>query len=145
MLTIADIMTRDVFTLTPDLSAADAAAALVSRGFSGAPVRDAAGRVLGVLSRTDLTDPDRRPPGSARSVADLMTPGLLALRASDPVMSAVRLMVREEVHRIVVLDEHGGLAGIVTPSDVLRALIAGDDLQDPGTAGDHSDPPSTLH
>ena len=143
MLKIADIMTRDVFTLAPDQPADEAADALAARGVSGAPVRDASGRIVGVLSRSDLTDPERRPPGVARTVGDLMTPGMLALRDSDLAMNAVRLMVREEVHRIIILDEAGELAGIVTASDVLRALVAGDPL-DESSDGDPSDP-VTIH
>src|SRR5215471_13940796 len=143
MLKIADIMTRDVFTLAPDQPADEAADALAARVVSGAPVRDAKGRIVGVLSRSDLSDPERRPQGTPRTVGDLMTPGMLALRDSDLAMNAVRLMVREEVHRIIVLDDDGELAGIVTPSDVLRALVAGDSLDEtdePGPPG-----PVTIH
>jgi len=123
VLQVADIMSRNVFTLSPDVSADAAAAALAARGISGAPVRDRSGRLVGVLSSADLADPERRPPGARpRTVAELMTPALLTLRETDPAMSAVRLMVREDVGRIIVLDDHGDLAGIVTISDVLAAL-----------------------
>ena len=133
MLKISDIMTSEVFTLSPSASVEEAAAALAARGIGGAPVRDEAGRLVGVVSRSDLTDPERRAPASDReagTVRDIMTPGLLVLRDSDLAMSAVRLMVREGVHRIIVLDDGGRLCGIVTPSDVLRALTAGDPLED---------------
>jgi len=141
-LKIADIMTREVFTLSPDLPADEAAASLAAHGVGGAPVLEADGRIVGILSRTDLTDPERRRPGTSPTVRDLMTPGMLALRASDTAMNAVRLMVREEVHHVIVLGERGELAGIVTSSDVLRALVAGDPEDAP--AGDPSDP-ATIH
>jgi CBS-domain-containing membrane protein len=135
MIQIGHIMTRDVFTLSTTATADQAARALTERGIGGAPVRDGAGRLVGVVSRTDLADPERRPPaGRPLTVADVMTPALLALRESDTAMNAVRLMVREEVHRIVVLDEDGELCGIITPTDVLRALGLGDPL-----AGDEDD------
>ena len=136
-------MTREVLTLPPDLPAEEAAAALAAHGVSGAPVREPDGRIVGILSRGDLTDPERRPPRGAPTVRDLMTPGLLTLRESDLAMNAVRLMVREEVHRIVVLDDAGELAGIVTRSDVMRALVAGDPLDD---SDEHGLPrPFTIH
>jgi len=56
---IADVMTRDVFTLDASTPAETAAWELSVRGFTGAPVRDARGRLVGVLSRSDLTDPER--------------------------------------------------------------------------------------
>jgi CBS-domain-containing membrane protein len=135
MLKINDIMTRDVFTLSPQTSADEAAWALAVRGISGAPVRDAMGRLLGVLSRSDLTDPEREPWGpGGKTVRDLMTPALLTLRGTDPVMQAVRLMVREEIHRVVVLDEYGHLAGILTSTDILKALVEGMPINDSAEA-----------
>ena len=131
VLKISDIMNRDVFTLAPETSADEAAWALAVRGLGGAPVRDHSGRLVGVLCRTDLTDPARRPFGrGARTVGELMTRALLTLRDSDLAMNAVRLMVREEVQRIIVLDDDGELCGIVTPHDVLDALIHGDAFDD---------------
>jgi CBS domain-containing protein len=55
MLKLRDIMARDVITVSPDLSLREAMALFASRHISGAPVV-AAGKVLGVLSTTDLLD-----------------------------------------------------------------------------------------
>src|SRR5262245_61631298 len=120
MLTVDDVMTRDVLTLPGNVTAEEAAARLRVHGITGAPVVDAQGRVIGVLSLTDLTDPERARAG--RPVRELMTPALFSLRPTDALMSAVRLMVRQGVHRILVTDEQGDLVGIVTTGDVLRAL-----------------------
>lgn len=143
-LKIADIMTREVLTLSPELSADEAQAALRARGFAGAPVRAANGRIVGVVSWADLVTTSRGAGGETRTVAELMMPAPSALRDTDLAMNAVRLMVREEVQRVVgviVLDERGELAGIVTPRDVLRALLDGEEpADDPGGAG-----PATIH
>jgi CBS domain-containing membrane protein len=146
MLKISDIMTRDVFTLAPSASLEEAAAALAARGISGAPVRDDGGRLVGVVSRTDLTDPERRPwDGRPRAVRDIMTPGLLILRDSDLAMNAIRLMVREEGHRIIVLDDEDDLVGIVTPRDVLHALTHGDPLEEDPPEHASAAGPVTIH
>jgi predicted transcriptional regulator len=148
MLKVADIMTREVLTLDAESSLDEAARALAVNGISGAPVRDRTGHIVGVLSRTDLADPERLATAEANvehrasdesdedapvrpTVGDVMTRGFLALRESDLAMNAVRLMVREEVHRILILDEDGHLAGIVTPTDVLRALARSAPLREP--------------
>ena len=47
---VGHVMTRDVWTLRPETSLKVAAAGLVERGISGAPVVDGEGRVVGVLS-----------------------------------------------------------------------------------------------
>jgi CBS domain-containing protein len=61
----------------------------------------------------------------------------------------VRLMASEDVHRAVVVDEHGKLAGIVSTMDVLRALARGEDLQGDDSAfldrhEHHADPESVC-
>ena len=53
-LTAGDLMSRDVETVPADLPLADAARLLARRGFHGAPVVDADGRCVGVLSVTDV-------------------------------------------------------------------------------------------
>lgn len=123
MLKIRDIMSHKVFTLRAEATAEDAAWGLVAHNVGGAPVRDRHGKLVGVLSKSDLVDPDRAEPEA--SVADVMTPILMALHADDPALDAVRFMVMEGVHRVIVLDEAGQLTGIVTPMDVLRALVQG--------------------
>jgi CBS domain-containing protein len=40
-------------------------------------------------------------------------------------MAAVDVMAKRDIHRVVVLDDSGKLAGIVTPMDVVRALAGG--------------------
>jgi predicted transcriptional regulator len=122
---ISDVMTRDVFTIGASTPAETAAWELSVRGFTGAPVRDARGRLVGVLSRSDLTDPERIQGGlESKEVQDVMTPALFSLEPSEPISRAIRLMVREGIRRILVM-EKGTLVGIVTSSDILRHLAWG--------------------
>ena len=50
----ADVMTRDVLTLAPGMTVEQAAERLVQRGVSGAPVVDERGRLIGILSESDI-------------------------------------------------------------------------------------------
>ena len=123
---ISDVMTRDVFTLDASTPAETAAWELSVRGFTGAPVRDGRGRLVGVLSRSDLTDPERVQGDLAgKEVQDLMTPALFSLEPTETVNRAIRLMVREGIRRVLVMERNGTLVGIVTASDILRQLAWG--------------------
>ncbi len=123
---IGDVMTRDVFTLDATTPAETAAWELSIRGYTGAPVRDARGRLVGVLSRSDLTDPERVQGNlDGKEVQDLMTPALFSLEPSDSANRAIRLMVREGIRRVLVMERNGTLVGIVTASDILRHLAWG--------------------
>lgn len=123
MLTISDVMTQEVFTLAASTPAETAARELASRGFTGAPVRDARGRLVGVLSRSDLSDPERNHGSIAnKEVQDLMTPALFTLEPWESLTRASRLMVREGIRRIIVMEKGGRMVGIVTASDILCHL-----------------------
>jgi CBS-domain-containing membrane protein len=58
MLKIRDIMTASVYSVDADASAGEAAWGLTRRHIGGAPARDAAGNFVGMLSQSDLVDPE---------------------------------------------------------------------------------------
>ena len=127
MLRIKDIMTRDVYSVESEASAEEAAWGLTRRHIGGAPARDADGNLVGVLSSSDLVNPEPEQwiRGEA-TVGDLMNPDVISLYAEDPAMAAVNEMAMRNIRRIIVLDEESRLAGIVTPMDVVRALARGE-------------------
>jgi len=124
MCTVSEIMTRKVLTVAAEADVHDAAWGLMLKGFSGAPVKDETGRVIGVLSKSDLIDSHRNPDNHG-TVRDTMTPLLLTARSTDPLRTAVRRMVDLGIHRLVVTDEAGDLVGILTTMDVLKGLLDG--------------------
>jgi IMP dehydrogenase len=120
---VKDVMSEAVVFVRADIAATVAAEVLTRQRINGAPVLGDHGRVVGVVSKTDLLDPRRA--GEGKTVEDVMTRMVFAVRASDPAMQAVRLMVEEDIHRALVVNDDGTLAGIVTPMDVLRGLTKG--------------------
>src|SRR4051812_33131822 len=58
--TAADIMTRDVKTVPADATLQEAAALLMTHNISGAPVVDANGKMVGIVSEADLLSEARR-------------------------------------------------------------------------------------
>ena len=126
ILLIRDIMTPRLFTLEAGASAEEAAWALTRRHIRGAPARDAEGNLVGMLSKSDLVDPE---PAQwikkEATVGDLMNPDVVTLYAEDPAMLAAAEMVNRNIHRIVVLDAESQPVGIVTALDVVKALYRG--------------------
>ena len=126
MLTVGDIMTTNVYTVDADASAEEAAWGFTRRHIGGAPVRDAAGNLIGVLTKGDLVNPEPAQwiKGEA-TVGDLMNPDVLAVYRDDPALAAASGMARRGVHRVVVLDEEQKMCGIVTSMDIVKAVAAG--------------------
>jgi len=129
-LRVRDIMTTEVLTVPASASMEQAARFMTENRISGAPVTDE-GRIVGVVSKSDVCDPSNwQGEGEKPVVRSIMTPVIYAVRPGDPVMSAVRLMVLETIHRAIVVSDKGDLAGIVSPMDVMRALSRGECVQE---------------
>jgi len=124
MLRVRDIMTRDVISLDGQAPVDMAAWRFAFEAVSGAPVRDAKGNLIGMLTQSDLVDPLRQG-GDMRTVSDVMTPGAWAVHPDAPAMEAVELMLDKGIHRVLAISGPGKIAGIVTTTDVLRALVGG--------------------
>ncbi len=142
----ADIMVKDVVTVGPDAPVMDIAALMLERHISGLPVVDGNGRVLGIVSEGDLIrrpeiETDRVKLGwlrllvsdearardfvkhHGRTAREVMTQPALSVAVDTPLAEVVRLMERHRVKRLPVV-ERGKLAGLVTRTDLLRALVS---------------------
>jgi CBS domain-containing protein len=114
-----------------------AASQLFGTGRSGAPVLDAEGRLVGVISPSDLAqhlrentraatdfyeEPDRDPLPArpAGTVGSLMSRVIVQVPEDMPADEIERHMLRRRVHRVLVTRE-GRALGVVTTADLLRA------------------------
>jgi predicted transcriptional regulator len=114
------IMEPNVCWLPADTPLDRAAQLLAEQQIGGAPVCERDGRVVGMLSKTDLVE-FYGIANELRVVRDVMTPEVLAVRSDESLERAVQLMAFEGVHRILVIDD-ARLMGILTSMDVLREL-----------------------
>lgn len=148
--TAADVMTRGVLTVDADWSVGELATFLEDHAISGAPVTNAEGALLGVVSVTDivrrgpvddLSEPEphafyhqgieravareevagfRILDGSTR-VREIMTPMIFSVDSSASVRDVADTMVRGRIHRLFVMDE-GKLVGVISSLDLLSMV-----------------------
>ena len=111
-----DIMSKDVIVLTPDMDVQEAADLLVRYRIHGAPVVDAAGMLVGMVSLVDLVG---KPGGTVR---DIMTPDPVVAMEDTPVEELAQLMLDEMVRRVPIV-RGGQVVGIVSASDLLRVYL----------------------
>src|SRR5579863_3927230 len=140
----SDVMTRNVISVSPDATIADAVELMLERGISGLLVVDSSGTLAGIVTEGDLLRRDElgtrrhRPwwlrliasPGRqaadftrthGRKVADVMTHDVLSVNAKSPLTDIVAMMEEHRVKRVPVLDgDH--VVGVVSRADLLRAL-----------------------
>ena len=120
---VRDLMTPDPASVRHGSTVRKAAAFLEDRGIGAALVVNDDGRAVGVLSRSDvlravLAGADEAP------VRDFMSQGVIAVQPDAEARQAAVLMVRCEVQRVFVVDEDGAPVGVVSTTDLLRALKA---------------------
>ncbi len=95
---------------------------IVRDGHSRYPVyRERLDHVIGVLHAKDLLDHARRCDLTV-SVTSLLRP-VLFVPTTKPVSALLKEFQQERAHLAVVVDEYGGLAGIVTLEDVLEEIV----------------------
>jgi CBS domain-containing protein len=125
----SDLMTRDVVSVPVCATLREAARVLGKARVSGAPVVDAEGRCVGVLSAGDFLrgainenleiDPADR-------VGEHMTADPVTTDPTTRLHQIARVMLDADVHRVIVVDEAGRPTGVVSRTDLVATLAAAD-------------------
>jgi len=116
---VFEAMTRDVIWISPELTLAEAARTMKAFDVGSLPVC-AGARLVGILTDRDLavraTAEGRDP--LQTTVSDVMTTEAVCCFETDPVSTAAQLMQRWRIRRVLVVDPHGALSGILTLADL---------------------------
>ena len=111
--------TKPVITIPVGTRVSELIALLEERFISGAPVVDKEGKMLGMVSKTDIVGQLFRAGTIQLSYAeDVMTPFVFKVTPHDPLERLVDIMLASRIHRIVVTLEDRPV-GIVTTLDLL--------------------------
>jgi len=116
----------DMVTIESDSSVSDAMSLFLSRGFSRIPVRDEQDSedITGVLYLRDVARlVHERPKKALTTTAAQLAKPALFLPESKKADDTLRQMQLESNHFAVVVDEYGGIAGIVTMEDLIEELV----------------------
>ncbi len=120
-LTARNIASAPVKTVSVDTSVREVMQLLEKYGHSGFPVMDNERKLAGVVSRKDLQKAIRHKLGHA-PVKAFMSKKVITAAHDQSIRSLRRLMIDYNIGRIPILDEKGGLCGMVTRTDILRSL-----------------------
>ena len=119
-----DIMTRKPKSVTPETSVREAARLMKEEDVGVLPVvdRDGSDRLIGIVTDRDIAirHVAEGHDSSSCPVSEAMTSNVSTAREDDDVDSVMDLMGKEQVRRIPVVDERGGLVGIVAQADIVR-------------------------
>ncbi len=127
---VGDVMTRKVATARPDQSLHEIWFRLAEERCHHLPIVDE-GQVVGMISSRDLVAVARRLGVERLSVAavgditaaEVMTDGLETIEADEPIAHAIERIGAGDMHALIVLDDEGGLSGILTDRDLLQFML----------------------
>ncbi len=146
--TVADIMTNDPILVTPNTPLQEAIHILAEKKISGLPVVDETGKLVGVISESDLMwqESGIEPPpyimfldsviylknparynkeihkALGQTVGEVMSDRPIAVNSNKTVPEAARIMHDKKVRRLPVVDDSSKVIGIVTQGDVIKMM-----------------------
>lgn len=133
-----DVMTRPAITVHPEAPVPELSRIMARHHVSALPVTDHLGRLLGIVSETDLPPaaPEPTPFGRDRAhgatdlrtriAGDIMQRDVLTAREDTPVRALASLMARNAINHVPITTERH-VAGIVARADVLRIFSRSDE------------------
>ena len=126
-MTVEECMTRSVVTLAPDIDIVEAIRILLKHNITAAPVVNEGAELVGILSETDclqgtLTGSYYSHQGSGL-VSEFMSQNVVTAQCSDSIVAVYERCMTEKALRVPVLNEDGTIAGMVSPKDLMEAVL----------------------
>jgi len=148
---VKDVMSENVITISPEESIRDAIEKMAKNNVSGLIVVENE-KVVGIISESDIIKflssgfPEIKTPinvalsilqvleGGIKimnemkkigelKVKDLMNKRVFSVKPEDTILEAARIMSKKDVRRLPVIDENGKLVGVISRTDILKALV----------------------
>ena len=116
---VREIMNRRVVAVPPDLSCRAALRIFLEDGIASLPVIDPEGRLIGILSETDLLSEDN----IHRRVGDVLTRNVISVQEGYPIAKLIPLFRSRKLRCIPVLNSKMKLVGVVGRRDVLEHYL----------------------
>ncbi|NES99784.1 MAG: CBS domain-containing protein [Sphaerospermopsis sp. SIO1G2] len=148
--TVADVMSSDLIVVRTETPLKEAIQILAEKRISGLPVLNDAGKLVGIISETDLMwqETGVTPPAYimfldsviylqnpatydrdlhkalGQTVGEVMSKNPLTITPNKSLKEAAKMIQDHKVHRLPVLDNEGKVIGILTRGDIIRAMAA---------------------
>ena len=150
MLTARQLMSKDVITVTRETEVRELAKIFSENKISGAPVLDEQGKLIGVVTESDLIYQNKKvhiptavaildavfyleTPAkmeqelkkiSGTKVRDIFAPEAISVEPDTPLDEVATLMAEKHIHTLPVLDNNS-LVGVIGKSDIIRMIAQG--------------------
>ena len=131
---VKEHMSSPALTISPETSFQDALKLMHERKIRRLPIVDRDGVLVGLVSERDLLHAAPSPATSLSiwelnyllwrlQVKDLMTKNVLTVTPDTPLQDAASVMIEKKIGGLPVVDEEKRVIGIITETDIFKALV----------------------
>ncbi|MDD3643616.1 MAG: CBS domain-containing protein [Candidatus Krumholzibacteria bacterium] len=129
---VSEILSRkadQVYTIAPHSPVAEALKLLNDRKIGALPVLDEQRKIQGIVTERDILRmfAGAKNPSPSVRVQDIMTPALRLIVGDmhDDVEYVMNVMTNNRVRHLPIIDDKGGLVGLISIGDVIKVLLQG--------------------
>jgi CBS domain-containing protein len=127
-MTVQDLIQSrtDVFSITAETTVQETASYLRRKQVRAVGVRDAAGKLLGVVSQSDISDQvaaENKCPAWMR-VSEIMSRELITVPPETPLEECLLLMEKHGIYHLLVVDARGEYRGMISVQDLLKVIAS---------------------
>ena len=140
---VKEVMTKNVITIKPETSLKEFASLIKEHRINGAPVVDEAGKLVGVVTMTDMLkilhdiyywdEIEKVKPGigikdalikekDTATVGSKMTTAIRTVNEDDAVEDVLKIMCKHNIHTIPVVKDKK-LVGIIGATDIVHICV----------------------
>lgn len=148
---VKDIMESNVISVDKNASISELSRILLENNITGVPVVDEDGKLIGMVTDADIITENLEPifpiyfdplimsfayidnfkkyqkdvkEYLSTRVSEIMTRRVKTVKADTPINDAVRILVKDRINRIPVVDDDNRVIGILARADVLKSMLA---------------------
>jgi len=117
---------REVYSITTETTVYQAARYLRERKVRSVGVRDNQGRLVGVISQSDISDKvaaENKCPDWMR-VSEIMSTDLVTVSPEKPLDECLGLMEEHGIYHLLVVDDKGDYRGMISVQDLLKVIAS---------------------
>jgi CBS domain-containing protein len=125
---VADLVgsRKEIFAISDEISVLEAAQYLREKGVRSAGVVNAQGKLVGVVSQSDISDKvaaENKCPAWMK-VSEIMTRTLITVTPEMAFDECLQLMEQHKIYHLLIIDESHGYRGMLSVSDFLRVMAS---------------------
>lgn len=116
----------DIYSIQEDSTVQEAACYLREKQVRAAGVRNAKGKLVGVVSQSDISDKvaaENKCPSWVRA-SEIMSASLITVSPQLSLDDCLRLMEKHGIYHLLVVDEKGDYQGMISAQDLLRVIAS---------------------